>query len=51
MLRETREGSIMADTKRPDDNAIEYEPPQVEELSTEAGPSVTAAGDSPVDDV
>ena len=26
-----------------------YEPPEVEEVSTEAGPAVTAAGDTPVD--
>jgi hypothetical protein len=29
----------------------EYESPKVEEVATDAGPAVTAAGDSPVDDV
>jgi hypothetical protein len=42
----------MTDTdKRPDDQSLEYEPPKVDEVSTEAGPAVTAAGDTPVDDV
>ena len=26
-----------------------YEPPEVEDVSTEAGPAVTAAGDTPTD--
>lgn len=36
--------------KRPDDQSADYEPPTVDEVSTEAGPAVTAAGDSPVDE-
>jgi hypothetical protein len=40
----------MGDTeKRPDKDSIDYEPPKVDEVSTEAGPAVTAAGDSPID--
>jgi hypothetical protein len=37
-------------TKRPEDPSSEYEPPKVEEISTEGGPAVTAAGDSPIDE-
>ena len=32
------------------DEKDQYEPPQVEQISTETGPSVTAAGDSPQPD-
>ena len=31
----------MSDSKKPQDD---YDPPQVEQISTEAGPAVTAAG-------
>ena len=38
----------MSDEKTPQD---EYTPPQVEQISTEDGPAVTAAGKSgPIDD-
>ena len=32
------------------DQRDQYQPPQVEQISTETGPSVTAAGDSPEPD-
>ena len=34
----------MSDEKQP------YDPPQVEQIPTDSGPSVTAAGDSPAQD-
>lgn len=34
-----------------DERAESYDPPKVEEVSSEAGPAVTAAGDSPTDDI
>ncbi len=37
----------MSDPKKPQD---EYDPPQVEQISTESGPAVTAAGKSTPDD-
>ena len=37
-------------TTHPEQPSSDYEPPKVEEVSTEAGPAVTAAGDSPVTD-
>jgi len=37
----------MTEKKREDEP---YDPPQVEQISTESGPSVTAAGDSPSQD-
>ncbi len=32
------------------DSGEQYDPPQVEQITTEAGPAVTAAGDSPSTD-
>ena len=36
----------MTDEKRPDDH---YDPPEVEQIPTESGPAVTAAGESGTD--